>query len=60
MFLRDQAATAQYTLDLLREATPGGRFILGVTEDIPKDAWKRGLRGIAEGFFKCYMSGPNG
>ncbi len=46
MFLHDDATIRRYTSDLLDEAA-GGRFILGITEDIPEDLWARGLLAIA-------------
>ena len=46
LFLEDEAAIAAYTRGLLEEAA-GGRFVLGITEDIPEDRWVAGLRTIA-------------
>ncbi len=36
------------TRRLLREAAPGDRFILGVTEDIPPDRWQENMLAISE------------
>ena len=30
----------QETLKILREAAPGDRFLIGITEDVPEDAWR--------------------
>ncbi len=46
IFLESDENIRSYTSDLLDEAA-GGRFILGITEDIPEDLWVRGLRAIA-------------
>lgn len=54
IFLDDRTAVAEYTAGLLAEAAPGGRFVLGITENIPEHAWKSGLGGIADGFRKFY------
>jgi hypothetical protein len=32
---------------MLREAAPGDRFIMGVTEDVPKDRWQQNLLAIS-------------
>ena len=37
VFLRDRDSIYRFTLDLLADAAPGGRFVLGITEDIPAD-----------------------
>jgi len=47
VFLWKDEEIRDYTVELLREASPGGRFILGCTEDI--DRWKRGWALVAEG-----------
>jgi hypothetical protein len=36
------------TLRILREAAPGLRFLVGITEDIPEDAWRDSLSVISE------------
>ncbi len=35
------------TLRILSQAAPGGHFLIGVTEDIPEDAWRDSLAAIA-------------
>ncbi|MCX7037938.1 MAG: hypothetical protein NT005_02215 [Spirochaetes bacterium] len=36
------------TRQLLREAAPGDRFILGITEDIPPDRWQENMLAVSE------------
>jgi uroporphyrinogen-III decarboxylase len=36
------------TLRILRQAVPGERFLIGVTEDIPEDAWRTSLSVISQ------------
>ena len=36
------------TLRILREAAPGGRFLIGITEDMPEDRWRDGLLAISQ------------
>jgi len=38
----------QTTKSLLREAAPGDRIIIGITEDIPSDSWISSLNAIAD------------
>jgi hypothetical protein len=38
----------QQTLNLLAEAAPGERFLIGVTEDIPESAWRTSLDAICQ------------
>jgi len=35
------------TRQLIREAAPGDRFIIGITEDIPSDRWQQNMLAIA-------------
>jgi hypothetical protein len=37
----------QTTRELIETATPGNRFILGITEDVPEDRWQENLLAIA-------------
>ena len=39
----------RFTVDLLREAMEGGRFILGITENIPQSVRNRALLALADG-----------
>ncbi|MCX8171191.1 MAG: hypothetical protein N3E47_04375 [Candidatus Bathyarchaeota archaeon] len=43
MFLESPSAVKKYVLGLLKEATPGDRFILSITEDIPAGFREMGL-----------------
>ncbi len=35
------------TRELIREAAPGDRFIIGITEDIPEDRWQQSMLAIS-------------
>ncbi|MHB0877851.1 MAG: hypothetical protein ACYC5O_17575 [Anaerolineae bacterium] len=48
IFLEDYDGVRQYTETLLADAAPGGRFVLGITEDIPADLWERGMTAMGE------------
>ena len=47
IFLEDEAEIRRYTAALLDEAA-GGRFILGITEDVPQHLIQSGLKAIAQ------------
>lgn len=49
VFLQDVDEIRDFTVGLLREAMPGGRFILGVTENIPQAVRDRSLLAMADG-----------
>jgi hypothetical protein len=34
------------TRQLLREAAPGDRFLIGITEDVPADRWRGNYQAI--------------
>jgi len=34
------------TRQILREAAPGDRFLIGITEDVPEDRWQANLAAI--------------
>jgi hypothetical protein len=36
------------TVEILRQAAPGDRFLIGVTEDIPEGAWRTSLSAISQ------------
>jgi hypothetical protein len=36
------------TLRILREAAPGDRFLIGITEDVPEDRWRDSLSTISQ------------
>jgi len=38
----------EITIGLLKEAAPGRRFLIGVTENIPHGVWERSLTTITE------------
>jgi hypothetical protein len=50
LHLADDEAIVAAARSLVCEASPGNRFILGVTEDIPESQWRRSLAAIARGF----------
>jgi hypothetical protein len=49
VFWQTPAEIEAFTLELLREAMPGGRFILGITENIPQVVRLRALQAMADG-----------
>jgi hypothetical protein len=49
VFLQPPEEIEAFTLALLREAMPGGRFILGITENIPQAVRLRALQAMADG-----------
>ncbi|MGD2158195.1 MAG: uroporphyrinogen decarboxylase family protein [Anaerolineales bacterium] len=46
LFLENEAVVYKYTLDLLAEAQCHGRFLLGITEDLPEESLEKGLPAI--------------
>jgi hypothetical protein len=42
------ARVRETTLRILKEAAPGDRFLIGVTEDVPEDCWRSSLAAISE------------
>lgn len=48
VFLEEYMGVRRFTADLLSDAAPGGRFVLGITEDIPADVWERGLTAMGD------------
>jgi hypothetical protein len=44
--LKDVAGIEEVTRDLLRQAAPGNRLIVGITEDIPADRWQQNMLAI--------------
>jgi hypothetical protein len=49
MFLLETDEIRRFTVSLLREAMPDGRFLLGVTENIPRAVRHRSLLAMADG-----------
>ena len=56
VFMLEPDEIRDFTVRLLREAMPGGQFILGVTENIPQAVRPRSLLAMADGIAK-YMHG---
>ena len=52
VFLLGSKAVKKCTLELLRSAALGDRFIMSVTEDIPTNLWERGLMAITNVLLK--------
>jgi len=52
IFLRSSEEIEAYTLKLLEEIAPGVGFILSITEDIPPDHLKKGLRVLVETVYR--------
>ena len=45
--LQEPAAVEETTRQILREAAPGDRFIIGVTETVPVDKWQQSFSAIS-------------
>ena len=45
--LEEPAAVEETTRQILHEAAPGGRFIIGVTETVPVDKWQQSFSAIS-------------
>ena len=48
LFIEPYPVIRQYALDLLREGGPGGRFILGCTEDFPMNEFEKTFSAMHE------------
>jgi uroporphyrinogen-III decarboxylase len=48
MHLDRPEAIREETERILEEATPGDRFLIGITEDIPEDRWRASLAAILD------------
>ena len=48
VFLEERQDMLDFTTQLLEDAAPGGRFVLGITEDIPADRWETGMLAMGE------------
>jgi hypothetical protein len=46
LFVEPAEVIKSYTLDLLREAAPGGRLVMGCTEDFPADQFEKTFTAI--------------
>ena len=49
VFLEEPAEIKRFTIELLRESMPGGRFLLGITENIPRTVYRRAMYALADG-----------
>jgi hypothetical protein len=47
--LQPPSTVETVTGELIRQAAPGNRFIIGITEDIPADRWQASMLAIARG-----------
>ena len=45
--LTDTATIEETTRQILREAAPGNRFLIGITEAVPTDRWQASFRAIS-------------
>lgn len=50
--LQPDEAVESHTRQLLQEAAPGDRLLVGITEDIPAHRWQRSLQAISRGIEK--------
>ena len=46
--LQDRDCIEQATRELLLEAAPGDRFIIGITENVPENRWRESFRAILD------------
>lgn len=46
--LRSAEEVRAGTMQLLREASPGDRFIIGITEDVPEERWRENFAAIMD------------
>ena len=44
----DRAKSKKYTVDCLKDAAPGDRFLIGCTENYPLDKWEAGYGGVKD------------
>ena len=44
---RANEAIEEATRQMIREAAPGNRLIIGITEDIPQDRWQQNMLAIS-------------
>jgi hypothetical protein len=54
LFVEPYETIRAYALDLLREGSPAGRFILGCTEDFPMDEFEKTFSAIQAAFQEYY------
>ncbi|MFB3881788.1 MAG: hypothetical protein ACE149_11025 [Armatimonadota bacterium] len=46
--LRDEQGVYDGTVQMIREARPGNRFLIGITEDVPEERWRGNYRAIMD------------
>ncbi|MGQ9514984.1 MAG: uroporphyrinogen decarboxylase family protein [Thermoproteota archaeon] len=52
IFLRSEEEIRSFTIKLLEEIAPGDGFILGITEDINPDHFRKGMETVTETIYK--------
>lgn len=57
IFLEEPDEIRRFTVELLREGMDGGRFILGITENIPRAVYRRAMRALADGVAEYERAG---
>jgi len=55
--IRPREGIRDAAVEILRQTTPGSRFLLGVTEDVPEDAWRTSFPIIAQAVLE--QAGPD-
>ncbi|MEW6749421.1 MAG: hypothetical protein AB1505_00400 [Candidatus Latescibacterota bacterium] len=55
--LQSTARIEAVTADLIRQAAPGSRFLIGITEDIPQERWQGNMLAIARAIGRVRPSG---
>jgi len=55
--LLTHAEIEQVTEDLIAEAAPGNRFIIGITEDIPAERWQENMLAISRAIRRTPIGG---
>ena len=51
--LQSAATIAATTRQLLREAAPGDRFVIGITENVPECRWRESFAAIMDTLDEC-------
>lgn len=48
LHLEPPDVVAAHTLQILKDAAPGDRFIVGITENVPENCWRQSFRAILD------------
>jgi hypothetical protein len=53
LHLESSEVIAQHTRQILKDAAPGDRFIVGITENVPENRWRESFRTILDTCREC-------